>query len=69
MFTGKTGQTVFLNVRSAAFEPTVSLRSPDGVHLAADNKGNAATGSLLALRLPNLRGNPEKVKPKSRAAP
>ena len=52
VFTGKVGQTVFLNVRSAAFEPAVSLRSPDGIHLAADNKGNAATGSLLALRLP-----------------
>ena len=51
-FTGKQGQTVFLNVRSAAFEPVVSLRSPDGVHLAADNKGNASTGSLIALRLP-----------------
>jgi hypothetical protein len=52
VFTGKSGQTVFLNVRSAAFEPSVSLRSPDGVHLAADNKGNAATGSLIAMKLP-----------------
>jgi hypothetical protein len=51
-FTGKEGQTVFLNVRSAAFEPTVSVRSPDGVVLAADNKGSAATGSLVALKLP-----------------
>jgi hypothetical protein len=51
-FNGKEGQTVFLNVRSAAFEPSVSLRSPDGVQLGADNKGSAATGSLLALKLP-----------------
>lgn len=51
-FAGKEGQTVFLNVRSSAFEPAVSLRSPDGVRLAADNKGSPATGSLLALKLP-----------------
>jgi hypothetical protein len=51
-FPGKEGQTVILNVRSAAFEPAVSLRSPDGVLLAADNKGSAATGSLFALTLP-----------------
>src|SRR5262249_8509790 len=51
-FPGKEGKTVFLSVRSAAFEPTVSLRSPDGVLLAADNKGSAATGSLFALTLP-----------------
>jgi hypothetical protein len=51
-FDGKEGQTVFLSVRSAAFEPVVSLRGPDGVLLTADNKGNAATGSLTALKLP-----------------
>src|SRR4029077_8716372 len=51
-FAGKEGQTVFLSVRSATFEPAVSLRSPDGVRLAADDKGSAATGSLLVLRLP-----------------
>lgn len=51
-FAGKQGQTVFLSVRSATFEPTVSLRSPDGVLLTADNRGNAATGSLTAIRLP-----------------
>jgi hypothetical protein len=51
-FPGKEGQTVFLSVRSAAFEPTVSLSSPDGVRLAADNKGSVATGSLFALKLP-----------------
>jgi hypothetical protein len=51
-FAGKEGQTVFLSVRSSAFEPTVSLHSPDGVRLAADNKGNAAAGSLVALKLP-----------------
>lgn len=43
---------MLLNVRSADFEPTVSLRGPDGVVLAADDKGHAATGSLLALKLP-----------------
>lgn len=51
-FAGKEGQTVFLNVRSSTFEPSVTLRSPDGVVLAADVSGNAATGSLVALRLP-----------------
>lgn len=50
-FSGKEGQTVFLNVRSAAFEPGVSVRSPDGVLLAADSKGGVA-GNLLALKLP-----------------
>ncbi len=51
-FAGNEGQTVFLSVRSSTFEPTVSLRSPDGVLLSADNKGNATTGSLVALKLP-----------------
>jgi hypothetical protein len=51
-FAGKQGQTVFLSVRSNSFDPAVSVRSPDGVLLSADNKGNAASGSLLALRLP-----------------
>jgi hypothetical protein len=51
-FAGKEGQTVFLSVRSAAFEPVVSVRSPDGVLLVADHQGNAATGSLIALKLP-----------------
>jgi hypothetical protein len=51
-FTGKRGQTVFLNVRSGDFDPAVSVRSPDGVQLAADTKGDPATGTLLALRLP-----------------
>jgi hypothetical protein len=51
-FPGEEGKTVFLSVRSSAFEPAVSLRSPDGVLLAADDKGSAATGSLFALRLP-----------------
>ncbi|OWK38897.1 hypothetical protein [Fimbriiglobus ruber] len=51
-FEGKEGQTVFLSVRSAVFEPAVSLRSPDGVPLAGENKGNAATGSLMAIKLP-----------------
>ncbi len=51
-FPGKEGQTVFLNVRSSVFEPAVSLRSPDGVLLAVDNRGSAATGNLLALKLP-----------------
>ncbi|MSU78794.1 MAG: hypothetical protein EXS16_11960 [Gemmataceae bacterium] len=51
-FTGKQGQTVILNVRSAAFEPIVSLHSPDGVRLVAGNQGNPATGSLVAIMLP-----------------
>ncbi len=51
-FHGMAEQTVFLKVRSAAFEPAVSLRSPDGLQLAAENKGDAATGTLRALRLP-----------------
>lgn len=52
VFEGKEGQTVFLSVRSATFEPVVSLRGPDGVLLAVDNKGNASTGSLSAIKLP-----------------
>lgn len=51
-FPGQEGKTLFLSVRSSTFEPTVSLRSPDGVHLAADNKGNTSTGNLLAVKLP-----------------
>src|SRR5262249_25058198 len=51
-FDGKEGQTVFLSARSSAFEPVVSLRSPDGVSLVADERGSAATGSLLAVKLP-----------------
>jgi hypothetical protein len=51
-FAGKEGKTVFLSVRSSAFEPAVSISSPDGVRLAADDKGNATTGSLLAIKLP-----------------
>ena len=51
-FPGEEGKTVFLSVRSAAFEPTVSLRSPDGVRLVVDDKGSAATGSLFAIKLP-----------------
>lgn len=51
-FAGKEGQTVFVNVRSAAFEPSVSVRSVDGVSLAADSDASAETGSLIALKLP-----------------
>jgi hypothetical protein len=51
-FAGEEGKTVILSVRSAAFEPAVSIRSPEGVPLATDDRG-AATGSLFALRLPN----------------
>jgi hypothetical protein len=51
-FSGKEGQTVFLNVRSSEFEPAVSLFSPDGVRLAADDNGSDTAGSLLALKLP-----------------
>jgi len=51
-FEGKEGQTVFLSVRSSTLDPVVSIRSPDGVLLAADNRGDAATGSLVALKVP-----------------
>jgi hypothetical protein len=51
-FAGEEGKTVFLSVRSSEMEPAVSLRSPDGVLLAADNRGNTATGSLIAIKLP-----------------
>lgn len=51
-FEAKEGQSVFLNVRSSAFEPAVSLRGPDGVLIAADDRGTAATGSLIALKVP-----------------
>lgn len=51
-FAGKQGQTVILNVRSAAFDPVVSVHSPDGVRLIAGNHGNASTGSLVAINLP-----------------
>ena len=51
-FTGKQGQTVFLSVRSAMLAPVVSVRSPDGVRLVADDHGSPGAGSLFALRLP-----------------
>jgi hypothetical protein len=51
-FAGKEGQTVFLSVRSSACDPVASLRSPDGVELAADEHGGTETGSLLAVKLP-----------------
>jgi hypothetical protein len=51
-FAGKEGQIVIVNVRSSAFEPSVSIRSADGVALAADTKGNAETGNVIALKLP-----------------
>jgi hypothetical protein len=51
-FTGNGGQTLFVNLRSAVCEPVASLRSPDGVELASDDRGNAITGSLMALKLP-----------------
>ena len=51
-FAGEEGKTVFLSVRSDAIEPTISLRSPDGVHLAADDRGGPATGSLNASSCP-----------------
>lgn len=52
VFAGQEGKTVFFSVRSAAFDPSVSLRSPDGVQLAADNRGTTSTGSLFAVTLP-----------------
>jgi hypothetical protein len=53
-FEGKEGQTVFLSVRSAAFEPAVSVRGPTGVVLVAEAKADPATGSLTALKLPKV---------------
>jgi hypothetical protein len=32
--------------------PPASLREPDGVELAGDKRGDAETGSLLAVKLP-----------------
>ena len=49
---GQEGKTIILSVRSTTSEPTVTLRTPDGVFLAADDRGSAATGSLLAVKLP-----------------
>jgi hypothetical protein len=51
-FAGQEGKTVILCVRSSAFEPAVSLRSPDGVLLAGDSKASATGGSLFGLQLP-----------------
>lgn len=51
-FAGEEGKTIFLSVRSNEIEPVVSVRSPDGVLLATDNRSNPATGSLIALKLP-----------------
>jgi hypothetical protein len=51
-FAGKAGQTVFINARSPSGSPAVSLRSPDGVELQSEDRGNDEAGSLLALKLP-----------------
>jgi hypothetical protein len=51
-FAGKEGQTVFLNARSPVCDPVLNLRSPDGVELESDEHGGAATGSLVAVKLP-----------------
>lgn len=51
-FQGREGQSVFLNVRSNAFDPALSLHSPDGLTLAAEKAGGTQTGSLFALKLP-----------------
>lgn len=50
-FTGQSGQTMFLNVRSASFEPAVSVRGPDGVLLASAERNSSPAGSLLAIKL------------------
>jgi hypothetical protein len=50
-FSGNEGATVILSVRSSSFEPSVSLRSPDGVLLATE-KGNTTTGSTVVVTLP-----------------
>lgn len=51
-FEGKQGQTVFFHVRSASFDPQVTIRDPDGVILGEDDNGGVDDDSLLALRLP-----------------
>lgn len=51
-FDGKEGQVVFVSVRSPAFDPTVTVRGPDGVLIAGDRQASPATGSLTAVRLP-----------------
>jgi hypothetical protein len=51
-FDAKQDQIVLLNVRSASFQPVVTLRSPAGVILAADESASPATGSLIAIKIP-----------------
>ncbi len=51
-FAGEEGKTVLLSVRSAVCDPSVSLHSPAGVHLANDDNSGVGTDSLLAVRLP-----------------
>lgn len=51
-FEGKEGKTIFVNVRSDSFEPSVSLRSPDGVCLVADQQSGIGTDTLFAVKLP-----------------
>ena len=43
---------MLVSVRSPVCEPAASLRSPDGVEVAADDKGALGAGSLLAVKLP-----------------
>ncbi|MEO8166557.1 MAG: hypothetical protein ABI619_14295, partial [Betaproteobacteria bacterium] len=51
-FEGKEGTSVFFHVRSADFDPYVSVRDPNGVLLGQDDNGGVGTDSLLALKLP-----------------
>jgi hypothetical protein len=51
-FSAKEGKTVFLSVRSPVCHPVASLRSPDGVEVASDDKGTVGMGSLLVVKLP-----------------
>jgi hypothetical protein len=51
-FSAKEGKTVFLSVRSPVCHPVASLRSPDGVEVASDDKGTVGMGGLLVVKLP-----------------
>lgn len=51
-FSGKEGKVLFLSLRSTVCQPVASIRSPDGVELASDNRDTGGLGSLLAVKLP-----------------
>lgn len=51
-FQGQEGKTIFVSVRSSVCDPSLSLHSPDGVHLGGDDNSGTGTDALLAIRLP-----------------